>query len=164
MLRRYHRDRDRSEQALRSSEAYFRGKWCAKMDSGGGVVGERCDFPTFETCRSYVNAQPKSWCVQNQWRRSTNKAAFITGGVDGLSGIAMWKLLGIFEFDLAGRTAYLYSLAVLFALFALARRVMSSPFGLSLRAIREGNKRMPYISVRLAITNSVAAVENRRAR
>jgi hypothetical protein len=49
------------------SEAYFRGKWCAKMDAGGGSVGERCDFPTFETCRSYVNAQPRSWCVQNQW-------------------------------------------------------------------------------------------------
>ncbi len=49
------------------SDAYFRGKWCAKMDSGGGAVGERCDFPTFETCRSYVNAQPRSFCVQNQW-------------------------------------------------------------------------------------------------
>jgi hypothetical protein len=24
------------------SEAYFRGKWCAKMDAGGGSVGERC--------------------------------------------------------------------------------------------------------------------------
>jgi hypothetical protein len=55
-------------QAAQPSEAYFRGKWCAKMDAGGGSVGERCDFPTFETCRSYVNAQPKSWCVQNQWR------------------------------------------------------------------------------------------------
>ena len=55
-------------QAAQPSEAYFRGKWCAKTDSGGGVVGERCDFPTFETCRSYVNAYPKSWCVQNQWR------------------------------------------------------------------------------------------------
>jgi hypothetical protein len=55
-------------QAAQPSEAYFRGKWCAKMDAGDGSVGERCDFPTFETCRSYVNAQPKSWCVQNQWR------------------------------------------------------------------------------------------------
>ena len=55
-------------QAAQPSEAYFRGKWCAKMDAGGGSVGERCDFPTFETCRSYVNAQPKSWCVPNQWR------------------------------------------------------------------------------------------------
>jgi hypothetical protein len=50
------------------SEAYFRGKWCAKTDSGAGVVGERCDFPNFETCRAYVNSYPKSFCVQNQWR------------------------------------------------------------------------------------------------
>jgi hypothetical protein len=50
------------------SHAYFRGKWCAKVDSGAGVVGERCDFPNFETCRSYINAYPKSFCVQNQWR------------------------------------------------------------------------------------------------
>jgi hypothetical protein len=52
---------------VQPSEAYFRGKWCAKIDSGAGSVGERCDFPTFETCRSYVNAQPRSFCVQNQW-------------------------------------------------------------------------------------------------
>ena len=50
------------------SEAYFRGTWCAKLDIGGGVNQERCDFPNFATCRAYVNAQPKSFCVQNQWR------------------------------------------------------------------------------------------------
>jgi hypothetical protein len=49
------------------SEAYFRGAWCAKMDNGGGNVSERCDFPTFASCRRWVNAQPKSFCVQNQW-------------------------------------------------------------------------------------------------
>ncbi len=49
------------------SQAYFRGSWCAKIDQGGGSVGERCDFPTFATCRHYVNSQPKSFCVQNQW-------------------------------------------------------------------------------------------------
>ena len=50
------------------SQAYFRGTWCAKLDIGGGVSQERCDFPTFATCRAYVNAQPRSFCVQNQWR------------------------------------------------------------------------------------------------
>jgi hypothetical protein len=54
-------------QAAQPSEAYFRGKWCAKIEAGGGAVGERCDFPNFEVCRAYINAQPKSWCVQNQW-------------------------------------------------------------------------------------------------
>lgn len=74
-----------------------------------------------------------------------NKAAFITGGVDGLSGVAMWKLLGIFEFDLNGQAAYLYSLVVLFILFVGMRRLVNSPFGLSLTGIREGGKRMPAI-------------------
>ncbi len=76
---------------------------------------------------------------------AANKAAFVTGGVDGLSGVSMWKLFGVFPFDLAGNTAYLYSLAVLFVLFALARRIVNSPFGLSLRGIRENGRRMPAI-------------------
>jgi branched-chain amino acid transport system permease protein len=76
---------------------------------------------------------------------AANKAAFITGGVDGLSGVEMWKLLGLFSFDLRGRTAYLYSLVALFVLFFAARRLAHSPFGLSLRGIREGGQRMPAI-------------------
>ncbi len=76
---------------------------------------------------------------------AANKAAFITGGVDGLSGVTMWKLLGVFPFDLGGKVAYLYSLAVLILLFVLMRRLVNSPFGLSLRGLREGGKRMPAI-------------------
>jgi branched-chain amino acid transport system permease protein len=76
---------------------------------------------------------------------AANKAAFVTGGVDGLSGVAMWKVAGLFEFDLYGRTAFWYTLAVVFVLFVLVRRIVSSPFGLSLRGIREGPRRMPAI-------------------
>jgi branched-chain amino acid transport system permease protein len=76
---------------------------------------------------------------------AANKAAFITGGVDGLSGVAMWKLLGLFPFRLDGATAYVYALVVAFVLFAVLRRVVNSPFGLSLRGIRDGGKRMPAI-------------------
>jgi branched-chain amino acid transport system permease protein len=76
---------------------------------------------------------------------AANKAAFLTGGVDGLSGVAMRPLLGRFEFDLSGKTAYVYSLAVLFAMFVLMRRIVASPFGLSLRGVREGAKRMPAL-------------------
>ncbi|RZT31284.1 branched-chain amino acid ABC transporter permease [Cupriavidus agavae] len=76
---------------------------------------------------------------------AANKAAFVTGGVDGLSGVTMDKLLGVFEFDLFGKTAYIYSLLVLFGMFLLARRIVFSPFGLSLRGIREGARRMPAI-------------------
>jgi branched-chain amino acid transport system permease protein len=76
---------------------------------------------------------------------AANKAAFVTGGVDGLPGVAMWKLAGLFDFDIYGRTAFWYALAVVFTLFVLARRIVNSPFGLSLRGIREGPKRMPAI-------------------
>lgn len=76
---------------------------------------------------------------------AANKAAFVTGGVDGLSGVTIAKVLGVWGFDIGGKTAYLYALAVTFAVFVLLRRLVSSPFGLSLRGIREGGKRMPAI-------------------
>ena len=78
---------------------------------------------------------------------AANRAAFLTGGFDGISGIAMAPLLGQFDFDLAGRTAYLYSLAVLMAVFVLVRRLVHSPFGLGLRALRCGPARLPAIGV-----------------
>ena len=74
-----------------------------------------------------------------------NSAGWLTGGFDGLQGIDTWKLLGRFEFDLYGYVAYAYALAVLFALFIFARRLIHSPFGLSLRGIRENHLRMPAI-------------------
>ena len=74
-----------------------------------------------------------------------NSAGWLTGGFDGLQGIATWKLLGYFEFDLYGYVAYAYSLVVLFVLFVFARRLIHSPFGLSLRGIRENYVRMPAI-------------------
>jgi branched-chain amino acid transport system permease protein len=79
-----------------------------------------------------------------------NRAASITGGVDGLSGVATWKIFGMFGFDIGGRTAYVYSLAVLFVMFVIARRIVNSPLGLSLRGIREGGKRMPAIGAPVA--------------
>jgi len=68
---------------------------------------------------------------------AANRAAFVTGGVDGLTGVAMRPLLGRFEFDLLGSTACAYSLAVLLAAFVLVRRLSASPLGLSLRALRD---------------------------
>lgn len=70
-----------------------------------------------------------------------NSLAAITGGADGLQGIAMTPILGLFDFDIFGRTAYAYSLAVLFLLFLVARRIVNSPFGLSLRGIRDNQLR-----------------------
>jgi branched-chain amino acid transport system permease protein len=66
-----------------------------------------------------------------------NQASWLTGGADGLQGIAMGPILGLFEFDIFGTTAYAYSLTVTFLLFILARRIVVSPYGLSLRSIRD---------------------------
>lgn len=71
-----------------------------------------------------------------------NRLADITGGSDGLIGMQMNPVLGAFRFDMYGKVAYGYSLAVTFVLFILMRRVVNSPFGLSLRGIRDNPGRM----------------------
>ena len=38
----------------------------------------------------------------------------ITGGTDGLQGIEMQPILGLFTFDMFGKTGFFYSLIVLF--------------------------------------------------
>jgi branched-chain amino acid transport system permease protein len=76
---------------------------------------------------------------------AANKLTDITGGVDGIQGMEVQPLLGRFAFDLYGRTAYWYSVVVLFALFWIARRLVDSPVGLSLRGIRLNVGRMPAL-------------------
>ncbi len=76
-----------------------------------------------------------------------NSLTTYTGGADGLQGMMVGPLLGRFEFDLYGRTAYAYSLTVLFVLFLLARIVVNSPFGLSLMAIRRNTLRASALGV-----------------
>lgn len=79
-----------------------------------------------------------------------NKMRWLTGGADGLQGVVIWPVLGIWDFDLLGRTAYVYSLIVLFLLFLLVRRIVHSPFGLALRGIKENALRMPAIGTPVA--------------
>ena len=90
-----------------------------------------------------------------------NKLTPITGGVDGLSGIEVLPLFGAFEFDLYGKTAFWYALAVLFVLFWVARRLVDSPFGLSLKGIRLNVGRMPAlgtpVNARLAAVYTIGA-------
>lgn len=76
-----------------------------------------------------------------------NRLHWLTGGADGLQGVVMKPLLGSFEFDLAGRTAYFYSLVVLFVLFLAARRVVHAPFGLSLQALRDNRLRASAVGI-----------------
>jgi branched-chain amino acid transport system permease protein len=90
-----------------------------------------------------------------------NKLDWLTGGADGLQGVVMGPLLGRFEFDLSGRTAACYSITVLLALFVLARRFVNSPFGATLKAIRDNRLRAMAIGIpvnrRLAVVYTVAA-------
>jgi branched-chain amino acid transport system permease protein len=71
----------------------------------------------------------------------------ITGGTDGLQGIEMAPILGLFAFDMFGKVGFFYCLAVLFVLFLLARRIVHSPFGLSLRAIKNNPLRAAAVGV-----------------
>ncbi|MBR0779065.1 branched-chain amino acid ABC transporter permease [Bradyrhizobium diazoefficiens] len=71
----------------------------------------------------------------------------ITGGTDGLQGIEMQPIFGQIPFDMFGKTGFFYSLAVLFLLFLFARRVVHSPFGLSLRAIKNNPLRAAAIGI-----------------
>jgi branched-chain amino acid transport system permease protein len=78
---------------------------------------------------------------------AANKATPFTGGVDGLDGIKISSVLGLFPFDFASKTAYAYTAAWLLAAVLLVRRVVGSPFGLSLRAVQQNPKRTASLGV-----------------
>jgi branched-chain amino acid transport system permease protein len=71
----------------------------------------------------------------------------VTGGADGLFGYEIAPLLGRFEFDLAGRTGYWYAAAVMAVVFFLSKAIVNSPFGLTIRGIRENPVRMRMLGV-----------------
>jgi len=73
---------------------------------------------------------------------AANKASFITGGADGLQGVDISPIFGVFRFDLFGRTAYVYCMVVLFFSWLFARHLVHSSFGQSLIGIRENAARM----------------------
>jgi branched-chain amino acid transport system permease protein len=90
-----------------------------------------------------------------------NRFDTLTGGADGLQGVVMGPLLGRFEFDLAARTASFYSLAVLFIAFVGLRRMVHSPLGVSLQALRDNRLRVTAIGLsvqgRLAVVYTAGA-------
>lgn len=90
-----------------------------------------------------------------------NQASGLTGGADGLQGVTIGPILGLFELDLFGTTAYAYSLTVLFGLVLLARRLVGSSFGLSLVAIRDNPLRAAAVGApvdrRLVLIYAIAA-------
>jgi branched-chain amino acid transport system permease protein len=82
-----------------------------------------------------------------------NKAHRITGGADGLQGMQVWPIFGVFRFDMLGKTAFCYCLGVLFVAWLIVRMIVHSAFGRSLTGIRENVARMHAIG---------APVEQRR--
>jgi branched-chain amino acid transport system permease protein len=74
-----------------------------------------------------------------------NYRSDITGGYDGVPGMEIWPLLGLFENDLFGRTYYIYVAALLLLIFYVIRRIVYSPFGQALTGIRENVRRMHAI-------------------
>lgn len=76
-----------------------------------------------------------------------NRLTSLTGGADGMTGIEIAPLLGRFEFDFFGHVGLVYCLAVLFLLFIVARCVVESPFGWSVKAIRDNPIRASAIGV-----------------
>jgi branched-chain amino acid transport system permease protein len=78
-----------------------------------------------------------SIAVIHLFHEAANKASTYTGGSDGLSGIAPDPLLGLFAFDLWGRTAYGFGIILLILVFILLRILVRSPFGMLCRGIRQ---------------------------
>jgi len=90
-----------------------------------------------------------------------NKMSSITGGADGLSGVQVNPIFGLFRFDIFGKTAFLYCLAVLFLGWFVVRRIIYSPFGTMLTGIRENTTRMHAIGApvywRLVLVYTISA-------
>jgi branched-chain amino acid transport system permease protein len=76
-----------------------------------------------------------------------NRYSDITGGADGLQGVTIAPVLGLFRFDLYGHNGYVYCLIVLFVCFVIARRIVYSPFGQSLRAVKGNALRASAIGI-----------------
>jgi branched-chain amino acid transport system permease protein len=76
-----------------------------------------------------------------------NKLAWLTGGADGLQGVVIGPIFGLFEFDLYGQTAAFYSMTVLALLFFFVRRIVNSSFGASLMAVRDNSFRAAAIGI-----------------
>jgi branched-chain amino acid transport system permease protein len=90
-----------------------------------------------------------------------NKWNSFTGGDDGLQGMQVTPLLGLFTFDIEGRVGFVYSFVVIFILYLVARRLVNSPFGLALKGIRENVRRVPALGIgvrmQLALAFTISA-------
>jgi len=82
-------------------------------------------------------------CTMALLEEAANLAHEWTGSFDGLPGLPIPPLFGMFEFSpLYPNTQFVYALIVLFLCFLVVRTLVYSPFGQSLTGIRENTLRM----------------------
>lgn len=74
-----------------------------------------------------------------------NRARDWTGGADGMRGIRMDPILGLWRFDFIGQTGYIYVCCVLFVVLFALKVLKASPLGLMARGIHESPARMRAI-------------------
>jgi branched-chain amino acid transport system permease protein len=107
-----------------------------------------------------------SIAIVQLFHEAANKASAYTGGSDGLAGLTVGPLFGVFEFDLWGQTAYLFGLALLVLVFIALKFVVSSPFGMLCRGIKEdpirikamGSFVFPVLLKMFVISGAVAGI------
>ena len=85
-----------------------------------------------------------------------NRFSELTGGADGLQGVLMGPVLGRFEFDLSGQVACMYSVGIVILVMMVLRRLVHSPFGASLMAIRDN--RLRAMAVGLSVSKSLMVI------
>ncbi|MDR6634677.1 branched-chain amino acid transport system permease protein [Phyllobacterium sp. 1468] len=93
-----------------------------------------------------------SIAIIHLFHEAANKASEYTGGSDGLSGITPDPILGLFEFDLWGRTAYVFGIVLLLLVFILLRILVRSPFGMLCQGIRQDPVRVSAMGASVKLT------------
>jgi len=79
-----------------------------------------------------------------------NQLRDLTGGADGLQGVVMAPIFGIFEFDLSAKVASIYSVLICVLVLVLVRRLVRSPFGFGLIAIRDNSLRARAVGLNVS--------------
>jgi branched-chain amino acid transport system permease protein len=107
-----------------------------------------------------------SIAIVQLFHEAANKASAYTGGSDGLAGLMVSPLFGIFEFDLWGKTAYIIGLVLLLIVFVALKFIVASPFGMLCRGIKQDPVRIramgafvfPVLLKMFAISGAVAGM------
>jgi branched-chain amino acid transport system permease protein len=82
-------------------------------------------------------------CTMSLLEEAANLGHVYTGSFDGLPGLPIAPLFGLFEFDpLWSSTQFIYALVILLLCFVFVRTLVYSPYGQSLTGIRENTLRM----------------------